>query len=93
MYICIYMLDLVFSTDSSKLFSTASTEISKIDLYHPPLQIFYQVDSDDAESQINHCYYDFKNIDFVKLNSKIEENFNHICLISVIIKRHKWSWA
>jgi hypothetical protein len=77
-------LDLVFSTDSSKVVvSTAPTEISKIDLFHPPLKIIYQVDSNEAESQINHFYYyDFRKTDFVKLNNLIEENFNNICLIS-----------
>ena len=57
--------------------------IVDIDLYHPKLKIVYQVDSNEAESQINNFYYyDFKKSDFVKLNSSIEENFNNICLIS-----------
>ena len=44
-------LDLVFSTDSSKIVvSTAPTEISKIDLYHPPLKIDYQVDSNNSSN-------------------------------------------
>ena len=51
-------LDLVFSADSSKVVvTTAPTEISKIDLYHPPLKIAYQVDSNESESQINYFYY------------------------------------
>ena len=64
----------MFSTNSSKVVvTTAPTEISKIDLYHPTLKIVYQVDSNEAESQINHFYYyDFKITDFVKLNSSIE---------------------
>ena len=53
------------------------------DLFHPPLKIIYQVDSNEAESQINHFYYyDFRKTNFVKLNNLIEENFNNICLIS-----------
>ena len=56
--------------------------IVDIDLYHPKLKIVYQVDSNEAESQINNFYfYDFKKTRFVKLNSSIEDNFNNICLI------------
>ena len=41
------------------------------------------MDSNEAESQINHFYYyDCKKTDFVMLNSSIEQNFNNICLVS-----------
>ena len=44
---------------------------------------FLSLDSNEAESQINHFYYyDFRKTDFVKLDNLIEENFNNICLIS-----------
>ena len=73
-------LDLVFSTDYSKVVVLESkVELSKIDNYHPPLDIFYQVDDDCIDSLMGEqCYFDFKKTDYNLLNSLIDEHYNDI---------------
>ena len=49
----------------------------------PMAENFSRLSQFPTWSSINHFYYyEFKTIDFVKLDNLIEENFNNICLIS-----------